>query len=442
MADKNTTSNINLAAAEELPKAQSKFKEFVKKFMKRKTAVISLAFIVFIILMAIIGPYVVPYDPQAPDYTAMMQGPSAAHIWGTNEYGQDVFSRLMVGTRLSLTCALTATIIGTAIGVVLGLIAGFYGGIIDALIMRCCDVLFAFPDILLAIAVVAIIGQGMVNVMIAVAVFTVPSFARIIRSATISVKQAPYVEVARSLGCSNTRILFVHIFPGTIQSMIVNFTMRVGTAILAEDSYSIDIPIGNYFNYSVYPTCGLSTTDNLIGEVDDPRYFAHPSHVDAKILWFGRGFIDYRIPNMLPPGQKIDRLTLSFEISSEAPGVNSDWPSDISFFLNNTKVGTWTSPGDFGDVHGMFTPDWWFPNWNQYGLLKMLVIDRHGTFIDGLKISDVNTQQLTFTSQDDMVFRFQVDEPSQNIGGLTLFGKDFGNYNQDINVKVHYTPNV
>ena len=119
---------------------------------------ISLAFIVFIILMAIIGPYVVPYDPQAPDYTAMMQGPSAAHIWGTNEYGQDVFSRLMVGTRLSLTCALTATIIGTAIGVVLGLIAGFYGGIIDSLIMRCCDVLFAFPDILLAIAVVAIIG--------------------------------------------------------------------------------------------------------------------------------------------------------------------------------------------------------------------------------------------------------------------------------------------
>ena len=182
----------------------------------------------------------------------------------------------------------------------------------------------------------------------------------------------------------------------------------------AEDSYSIDIPIGNYFNYSVY----------------------------AKILWFGRGFIDYRIPNMLPPGQKLDRLTLSFEISSEAPGVNNDWPSDISFFLNNTKVGSWTSPGDFGDVHGMFTPDWWFPNWNQYGLLKMLVIDRHGTFIDGLKISDVNTQQLTFTSQDDMVFRFQVDEPSQNIGGLTLFGKDFGNYNQDINVKVHYTPNV
>lgn len=205
-------------------------------------------------------------------------------------------------------------------------------------------------------------------------------------------------------------------------------------------SYSIELPIGNYYDYSIFPTCGLSTPEKLIGEVDDPRYFAHPDHVNAKILWFGKGYIDYRLPNMLPPGQQIDRITLSFEISSEAPGTNSDWPSDIRFYLNNICLGTWTSPGDFGDVHGMFTPDWWFPNWNQYGLLKMLVIDRHGTSIDGLKISDINTRQLHLTSQDDLLFRFQVDKPSQNIGGMTLFGRDFGNYNQDINVKVHYKP--
>ena len=239
MAQTNTNLDQNkFAAAEELPKAQSKVKEFTKKFMKRKTAVFSLIFILFIILMAIIAPFVVPYAPDQPDYTALLQGPSTAHIWGTDEFGQDVFSRLMVGSRLSLSCALIATVIGTAGGVVLGLIAGFYGGFVDSLIMRCCDVLFAFPDILLAIAVVAIIGPGMVNVMIAVAVFTVPSFARIIRSATISVKQSLYVEVARSLGCKNSRILFVHVFPGTIQSMIVNFTMRIGTAILAASSLS------------------------------------------------------------------------------------------------------------------------------------------------------------------------------------------------------------
>lgn len=239
MAQTNTKiENNNFAAAEALPKPKSKAKEFVKKFMKRKTAVISLIFIAFIIIVAIIAPYIVPYAADQPDYTNLLQGPSTAHIWGTDEYGQDVFSRLMVGARLSLSSALIATIIGTALGVVLGLLAGFYGGFLDSLIMRCCDVLFAFPDILLAIAVVAIIGPGMVNVMIAVAVFTVPSFARIIRSATLSVKQAPYVEVARSLGCKNTRILFVHVFPGTIQSMIVNFTMRVGTAILAASSLS------------------------------------------------------------------------------------------------------------------------------------------------------------------------------------------------------------
>lgn len=226
------------AAAEELPKAKSKVKEFIKKFLKRKTAVISFIFIIFIILMAIVAPYLVPYDAGQADYANLLQSPSGAHIWGTDEYGRDVFSRLMVGARLSLSSALIATVIGTALGVVLGLIAGFYGGLVDSLIMRCCDVLFAFPDILLAIAVVAIIGPGVINVMIAVAVFTVPSFARIIRGATLSVKQALYVEVARSLGCKNGRILFVHVFPGTIQSMIVNFTMRVGTAILAASSLS------------------------------------------------------------------------------------------------------------------------------------------------------------------------------------------------------------
>lgn len=131
---------------------------------------------------------------------------------------------------------------------------------------------------------------------------------------------------------------------------------------------------------------------------------------------------------------------MSFEISSEAPGINSDWPSDITFFMNNKKLGTWTSPGDFGGVRGMFTPEWWFPNWNQYGLLKILEVDTTGTYIDGLKISDISTRDLCITSQDSMLFRFQVDEPSKNIGGITLFGKEFGNYNQDIRVRIQFSP--
>lgn len=227
-----------LAAAEALPLAKNKYKEFVKKFIRRKTAVVALIFILFLLIVAALGPEIAPYDANQPDYNNLLSPPSSEHIWGTDEFGRDIFSRLLAGTRLSLLSALSATIVGASIGIILGLLAGYYGGWINALVMRGSDVLFAFPDILLAIAIVAIIGPGMVNVVIAVAVFTIPSFARIVRSATLTVKEAPYVEVARSIGCKDRRILWIHVFPGTVQSMIVNFTMRVGTAILAASSLS------------------------------------------------------------------------------------------------------------------------------------------------------------------------------------------------------------
>lgn len=238
MKTENPELEKEFVVQEVLPKPKSKVKEFVKKFLKRKTAVVALLFIVFLILVAAVGPILVPYDASAADYSNLLQGPSAKHIWGTDEFGRDVFSRLIVGTRLSLSVALGSVIIGTAIGVVLGLFAGFYGGFIESLVMRGSDILFAFPDILLAIAIVAILGPGVINVVIAVAVFTVPSFARIMRSATLAVKEALYVEAAKSIGCTNWRILWVHVFPGTVQSMIVNFTMRIGTAIIASSSLS------------------------------------------------------------------------------------------------------------------------------------------------------------------------------------------------------------
>ncbi len=241
MAEENSKiiiENEDFQSEEVLPKAQPRMKEYAKKFLKRKTAVVSLVFILLLIIVAIISPWIAPYDPSTPDYYALLASPSSTHLFGTDEFGRDVLSRILVGTRLSLACALSAVIIGTALGTILGLWAGYYGGWVEALVMRGSDILFAFPDILLAIAIVAILGSGTANVIIAVAVFTVPSFARIMRSATISVKNLLYVEVARSLGCTDRRILWVHIFPGTIQSMIVNFTMRIGTAILAAASLS------------------------------------------------------------------------------------------------------------------------------------------------------------------------------------------------------------
>lgn len=205
-----------------------------------------------------------------------------------------------------------------------------------------------------------------------------------------------------------------------------------------KNMYSIDIPVGQYTDYHVQPTCGIVTQKQLIGEVDDPRYFAHPDRTDAHILWFGKGYVEYLIPNLLPLSAQVQQIVISMELSSEAPGTNNDWPSDIAFLLNDTPIGTWTSPGDFGDIHGLFTPSWWFPYWNQYGLLKTLILNKNGTFIDGLKISDIRIQDFHFDYKSSIHFKLSVSEDSSNIGGLTLFGSNFGNYNQDIKVLVSY----
>lgn len=204
--------------------------------------------------------------------------------------------------------------------------------------------------------------------------------------------------------------------------------------------YQTDLKVGHFSDYSVYPTCGLASSTAIIGEVDDTRYFAHSDRYNADILWFTRGYVEYVVPNFIPFGQKIDQITISLEISSEAPGVNDVWPSDISFFLNNKKIAMWTSPGDFGNMKGIFTPDWWYPNWNQYGLLKILVINRKGTFIDGLQVSDVSVNDFDFDYRSTIKFKLEVEEDAEHVGGLTIFGKTFGNYNQDIAVRINYSP--
>ncbi len=207
-----------------------------------------------------------------------------------------------------------------------------------------------------------------------------------------------------------------------------------------QNVYSSSVKIGHYTNYEIFPTCGLASGQQIIGEVDDARYFAHPDRFSADILWFTKGFVEYDLPNFIPSQMKIDQITISAELGSEAPGVNDIWPSDIRFSLNDKVIGYWTSPGDFGDVKGVFTPDWWYPNWNQYGLLKMLVINKKGTFIDGLKISDVNIREFNLDYKSTIRFKLEVADDAEHIGGLTIFGKSFGNYRQDINTRITYSP--
>ncbi len=221
-----------------------------------------------------------------------------------------------------------------------------------------------------------------------------------------------------------------------VDKILVDFN----TDKVSKNVYQTELKIGHYSDFHVYPTCGLASSTALIGEVDDTRYFAHPDRYHADILWFTKGYVEYIIPNFIPISQKIDQITISAELGSEAPGVNDNWPSDIHFYLNNTCIGYWTSPGDFGDVKGMFTPEWWYPDWNQYGLLKLLVINKEGTFMDGLQISQVTIKDFNLDYKSTIKFKLGVPDDSKQIGGLTIFGKSYGNYNQDMNVRIHYSP--
>lgn len=214
------------------------FSEMVRKFKKQKNAVVALWFIAFLVLISIVGYALVPYGINEYDYSSILQGPSAAHFFGTDEFGRDLFSRIICGTRISLAVGLGAVTVGAICGTILGLLGGYYGGIVDSIIMRICDTLFAFPGIILAIAIVAILGSGLYNVVIAVAVFSTPTFARLVRGRTLSLKNAVFVQAARNLGASDLRILLKHILPGAVPEIIVQYTMSIGTSILTASSLS------------------------------------------------------------------------------------------------------------------------------------------------------------------------------------------------------------
>ncbi|TMV83620.1 ABC transporter permease subunit, partial [Thioclava sp. BHET1] len=212
--------------------------EFWRRFLRQKVALVALAFLALLVLVAIFAPLVAPYAPDAPDYDHVLEGPSALHWAGTDAYGRDIFSRILWGARISLAVGFLSVTLGAIGGVLLGIIAGFYGRWIDSIVMRICDFLLAFPGILLAIAVIAILGPGIDNVIYAVAIFSIPVFARLARGTTLQLKQAVYVDAARAVGVPDRIIMLRHILPGTLPNVIVYFSMRIGTSILTAAALS------------------------------------------------------------------------------------------------------------------------------------------------------------------------------------------------------------
>ncbi|EHY31638.1 glutathione ABC transporter permease GsiD [Sutterella parvirubra] len=217
----------------------SPWSNFLRRFTKDRVGMISLIVVALLILTAVVGPWVVPYDPENFfDYDHLNEGPSAMYWFGVDSLGRDVFSRIIAGTRLSLMTGLGSVFAGAVIGTVLGLLAGYYEGWTDRIVMRISDVLFAFPGILLAIGIVAILGGGLLNVVMAVAIFSVPAFARLVRGNVLVLKHETYVEAARSIGAGDAVIIFRHILPGTISVILVYLSMRIGSAIITASSLS------------------------------------------------------------------------------------------------------------------------------------------------------------------------------------------------------------
>lgn len=220
-----------------------------------------------------------------------------------------------------------------------------------------------------------------------------------------------------------------------VDKIEIGFPTKIYSAF---ESHVSEIPIGHFSDFYVEPTCGLATITQAIGVFDMPKYFTDPLKHQAAILWFTKGFVEYKVPNILQNDETLEMIDITFEISSEFPYSNNVWPSDITFTLNGIELCTWTSPGDFSDTRGRFTPAWWPSNVNQYGILSTLRITKEGTFFDNKQFSDVSIMDF---AEDCFIWSFKVEVKAnaENVGGVTLFGKGFGNYNQDIDFKVYYS---
>jgi peptide/nickel transport system permease protein len=209
-----------------------------RRLRRNVGAMVGLSILVLVLLLAVFAELIMPYDPLKPYPVNALEPPSAAHLFGTDDIGRDIFSRVIAGSRISFQVALMVLTLASAIGVTLGAIAGYYGGLLDEAIMRLADVFFAFPHFLLAMAIVAALGPGITNAMLAIAIVYWPRYARLVRGSILSVKNQTYVEAARALGISDRRIVVKHILPNALAPLLVQATMDAGIAILTTASLS------------------------------------------------------------------------------------------------------------------------------------------------------------------------------------------------------------
>ena len=231
------------AASEDTPERPDsplvrRARAFTRRFRRNKLAMGGLVVTAGVLLLALLAPVLAPYDPAAVDVPARLQGPSLAHPFGTDRYGRDLFSRVLYGARIALQVAVATPLVAGAVGVPIGLVAGYVGGRVDDALMRLMDSIFAFPAILLGLTLVAVFGQSLTNIVVALGIVYIPQFARVTRGSAVSVVEEEHVRVARSLGASHARIVLVHVLPFCLSAILVQATVTAALAIVLESSLS------------------------------------------------------------------------------------------------------------------------------------------------------------------------------------------------------------
>lgn len=219
--------------AAEVSKRQSQLSRIFKQWRRNRRAVVGAFILMFIIIMAIFAPFVTNHEPQKQNMRNRLQPPSSEHIFGTDQFGRDMYSRVVYGARLSLRVGFLSIGMALLAGCTLGLVAGYYGGVLDNVVMRLVDVLMALPGFLLALSIVAALGPGIENVVLAIGVSYIPSFARMMRSAVLSTRGLDYVDAARALGGKDLRIILSHVLPNSLSPIIVLTTLSMAGAILS-----------------------------------------------------------------------------------------------------------------------------------------------------------------------------------------------------------------
>ena len=221
----------------------------------------------------------------------------------------------------------------------------------------------------------------------------------------------------------------------------VNFKLPGAAVETNTAQVTVNMPVGNYSQIEAQPTCGLASELKIIGMLDDPRSFYEPEHVYAQMLWLGKsGFVEYVFPNNLPYGAVATRLDLSMELCSEAPQYDPNWPSDITVWINEHEIGTFTATGDYGGERGRLTPQWWAEDQSMHGLLKRWMVTPDGSAIDGESSSGTQIKDLALegSTRSHIRVRIGVKDTAQNRRGFNLFGRKFGNYAQDIVLRLDY----